>query len=62
MLLLSVGPDSRRFTYESTLAALEQAFPGKRLRRARYTRPEFTQTELFDASTSIEGEIDLTLW
>lgn len=60
--IIVVRTDSRRFTYESTLAALEQAFPGKRLRRVEYTRPEFTQTELFDASTSIEGEIDLTLW
>ena len=37
-------------------------FQGSGYVALEYTRPEFTQTELFDASTSIEGEIDLTLW
>jgi hypothetical protein len=57
-----VRTDKRKFTYESTLEALEEAFPKKKLRRERHTRPRFTQTELFDSEVSIEGEVDLTLW
>jgi hypothetical protein len=57
-----VRTDSRAFTYGATLEALELAFPKKRLRREQHTRPAFTQTELFDVDTTIEGEVDLTLW
>lgn len=60
--VIVVRTDSRKFTYESTLEALERAFPKKRLRREQHTLPEFTQTELFDADTSTEGEVDFTLW
>jgi hypothetical protein len=60
--VIVVRTDSRKFTYEATLKALEQAFPKKRLRREQHTRPKFTQTELFDPNANIEGEVDLTLW
>jgi hypothetical protein len=57
-----IRTDSRKFTYDSTLAALKKAFPRKRLREERHSRPQFTQTELFDANTTRESEVDLILW
>ena len=59
-----VRTDSRAFTYETTLAALREAFPGKRLAEVRRPLLKPSQTRLFgDASAPAEknGEVDIIL-
>jgi hypothetical protein len=50
------------FTRESTIEALETAFAKKKLRVEKHSRPEFTQTELFDSELETKGEVDLVRW
>jgi hypothetical protein len=57
-----VRTDTRKFTLESTIEALERAFPRKKLRKEIRSRPEVNQTALFASDTTPEGEVDLVLW
>lgn len=57
-----VRTDVRKFTYESTVEALEKAFPRKKLRDEKRSRPAFTQTALFDSATKRKSEVDLVMW
>jgi hypothetical protein len=59
--VIYVRTGSRSFTYETTVAALEQVFPGHRVvAEARpYVRP--TQTHLFGDRKPKAGEVDLVL-
>jgi hypothetical protein len=57
-----VRTDARKFTLETTIEALESAFPPKKLRSETHSQPEFTQTALFDAEAEAEGEVDLVMW
>lgn len=60
--VVHVRTDSRRFTREATVEALETAFPEKKLRKEMYSIPDFTQTELFNRKLETEGEVDLVMW
>jgi hypothetical protein len=60
--VIYVRTDAREFTLESTVEALETAFPGKRLRGEKRSMPTFTQTELFDSTLKSGGEVDLLMW
>ena len=57
-----VRTHARTFTLESTIEALERAFPNKRLREELHSRPSITQTALFDSDIDSEGEVDLVMW
>jgi hypothetical protein len=57
-----VRTDARKFTLESTIEALELAFPKKKLREELHSRPDVTQTALFDSDNNPEGEVDLVMW
>ena len=57
-----VRTDSRLFTKEATINALEFAFPNKKIRSERYSLPDFTQTSLFDPGSESKGEIDFVMW
>ncbi len=57
-----IRTDSRQFTREATIEALESAFPSKRLRIEKYSLPDFTQTSLFDPGLESKGEIDFVMW
>lgn len=57
-----VRTDARQFTRNATIKALESAFPYKRIRKEKYSLPDFTQTTLFDSSLKTEGEVDLVMW
>ena len=57
-----VRTDSRKFTYDATLEAIQRALPKKRLRDETHSCPDSTQTELFDPQIKINGEVDLTFW
>lgn len=57
-----VRTDVRKFTYDSTVEALERAFPRKKLRDEKRSRPAFTQTALFDAASKRKSEVDLVMW
>lgn len=57
-----VRTDLRKFTYDSTIEALEKAFPNKKLREERRSRPAFTQTALFDSASKRKSEVDLVMW
>lgn len=54
--------DARQFTREATIEALESAFPLKKLRSEKHSRPDFTQTALFDSELEAKGEIDFVMW
>jgi hypothetical protein len=58
--VIVVRTDTRKFTYDATLEAIQRAFPKKPLRSETYTRPDSTQTELFDPRIEIKNEVDLT--
>ena len=60
--VVCVRTDSRQFTRESTIEALEQTFPCKKLRIEKHSRPTFTQTELFDSEIKTKGEVDFVMW
>jgi hypothetical protein len=60
--VVCVRTDSREFTKEATIEALETAFPNKRLRSQKHSRPDFTQTNLFDSESEAEGEVDFIMW
>jgi hypothetical protein len=60
--VIYVRTDARKFTFESTIEALERAFPNKRIREEFHSRPEVTQTALFDSTIPTEGEVDLVMW
>jgi hypothetical protein len=60
--VIYVRTGARRFTFESTIEALERAFPNKRIREEFHSRPEVTQTALFDSTIPTEGEVDLVMW
>lgn len=57
-----VRTDSRQFTRNATIDALEHAFPHKRIRVKRYSVPKTNQTALFDTALEARGEIDLVMW
>lgn len=57
-----VRTDARKFTLDSTVEALERTFPKKKLRKELHSRPEITQTALFDSANDPEGEVDLVMW
>jgi hypothetical protein len=57
-----VRTDARKFTYDSTVEALEKAFPRKKLRDEKRSRPMFTQTALFDSESKRKSEVDLIMW
>jgi hypothetical protein len=57
-----VRTDARQFTREATIEALETAFPRKRLQSERHSKPDFTQTALFDSELKTEGEVDFIMW
>lgn len=57
-----VRTDARKFTHESTIEALERAFPQKKLRIQKHSCPTFTQTALFGSNSKTEGEVDLVMW
>lgn len=56
-----IRTDSRKFTYETTTAALKRAFPGKRLYVRRQPLKGFSQTKLFGQTSKTRGEMDLVL-
>jgi hypothetical protein len=60
--VVHVRTDSRKFTKEATIQALESAFPHKKLQSEKHTRPHFTQTELFDSGLETKGEVDFLMW
>ena len=60
--VVCVRTDSREFTRESTIEALERTFPRKKLRMEKHSRPIFTQTELFDSEVKTKDEVDLVMW
>jgi hypothetical protein len=60
--VVCVRTDSREFTRESTIEALEIAFPDKKLRREKRSLPDFTQTALFDSKLETKGEVDFVMW
>jgi hypothetical protein len=60
--VIYVRTDTRKFTYEATIEALERAFPRKKLRNENRSRPVFTQTLLFDSEIKSQGEVDLVMW
>jgi DNA modification methylase len=60
--VIYVRTDARKFTYESTMEALERAFPKKRIRDEKRSRPKFTQTALFGSATKTKGDVDLVMW
>lgn len=60
--VVCIRTDSRKFTLESTIEALERTFPQKKLRAEKHSRPTFTQTELFDSEVKAKGEVDLVMW
>jgi DNA modification methylase len=60
--IVFVRTDTRKFTLEAIIEALEIAFPRKRLRSETHSKPEFTQTALFDSDADPKGEVDLVMW
>jgi len=60
--VVCVRSDARKFTKESTIEALETAFPGKKLRSQKHSLPDFTQTTLFDSKLETKGEVDFVMW
>lgn len=57
-----VRTDARKFTYDSTIEALEHAFPRKSIRDEKRSRPKFSQTTLFTSEIKTKGEVDLLMW
>lgn len=59
--IIYIRTDAREFTRETTIAALEKAFPGKKrtIRPSPFTRK--TQTALFGDKAKKPGEIDIIL-
>ncbi len=57
-----VRTDARQFTREATIEALESVFPYKKLRKEKYSLPDFTQTTLFDSKLESKGEVDFVMW
>lgn len=60
--VVHVRTDARKFTRDATIEALESAFPSKKLRSEKHSKPEFTQTTLFDSELEAKGEVDLVMW
>ena len=60
--VIHVRTDARDFTRESTIEALEYAFPHKKIRESRHSTPDFTQTALFDSELESKGEMDFVMW
>jgi len=60
--VVCVRTDARKFTRESTIEALETAFPRKEIRSQKHSLPDFTQTTLFDSGLETEGEVDFVMW
>jgi len=60
--VIYVRTDARKFTYDSTIEALEHAFPRKRIRDETRSRPKFSQTALFTSKVKTKGEVDLLMW
>ncbi|MDD2710314.1 MAG: DNA methyltransferase [Verrucomicrobiae bacterium] len=60
--VIHVRTDARQFTRETTIEALESAFPGKKLKSEKHSMPDFTQTVLFDSKLVAKGEIDFVMW
>lgn len=57
-----VRTDARQFTRNTTIEALELAFPLKKIRKEEHSMPNFTQTTLFDSNLKTKGEVDLVMW
>ena len=60
--VIYVRTDARKFTYDSTIEALEHAFPRKSIRDEKRSRPKFSQTTLFTSEVKTKGEVDLLMW
>jgi hypothetical protein len=60
--VVCIRTDSRSFTREATIEALEIAFPQKSIRSQKHSFPEFSQTTLFDSTLESLGEIDFVMW
>jgi hypothetical protein len=60
--VIYVRTDARQFTRETTIEALETAFPNKRLRSELHSILEFTQTALFHSDAGSKAEIDFLMW
>ena len=60
--VIYVRTDARKFTYDSTIEALEHAFPRKSIRDEKRSRPKFSQTALFTSKVKSKGEVDLLMW
>jgi hypothetical protein len=58
---LVIRTDAREFTFETTLAALELAFPNKSIEQIQRPFLNKTQTQLFGNPVKQAGEIDLIL-
>lgn len=59
--VIYVRTDARRFTYQTTLDALTQAFPHKEVTILAQPFTKMTQTALFGDKTQKPGEIDIIL-
>lgn len=60
--IINVRTDARQFTRQATLEALELAFPRKKIRRQTLSRPNNSQTTLFDPDFDVTGEVDFVMW
>lgn len=60
--IVYVRTDARKFTYDSTLEALEKAFPRKKIQSEKRSQAAVTQTALFDSNIKSGAEVDLVMW
>jgi hypothetical protein len=60
--VIYVRTDARQFTKEVTMKALEFAFPSKKIREVKFSKPLLNQTKLFDSKIESVGEVDIILW
>jgi hypothetical protein len=58
---LAFGSDRRKFTYQTTVEVLREAFPRKKLFRRLRPVQGPTQTQFFSKGISQPGEVDLVL-
>ena len=56
-----VRTDARKYTHDTTLAVLRQAFPGKAVRQETKPFMRKTQTALFGDASAKPGEVDIIL-
>jgi len=59
----AIAPNRQTFIdNDSTIEALEHAFPQKSIRDEKRSRPKFSQTALFTSEVKTKGEVDLLMW